>query len=154
MTIHIDDRGATPTPKPLHTTIKQVALATLRHCFGSDDFKKSDYELSVSFVTDAEIAGLNKQYRDLDKPTDVLSFPAMDMQPGQVTHLLGDIVISTETAARQAEEYAHSLERELAFLAVHGVLHLMGLDHETSPQDAEIMDEIQESILAAQGLAR
>ena len=102
-------------------------------------------EVSVSFMSVEEIQALNRDYRGKDTPTDVLSFPVnntLAMGPGRP---LGDIVICTEVARRQAEEYGHSLERELAFLLVHGLLHLLGYDHETPEDEAKIcaaQDEI------------
>jgi probable rRNA maturation factor len=150
MKIFFDDRGANPVPKSFFTTIKKAALAALKECF-EEDVKKLKYEVSISLVTDAEITELNKKYREKDKPTDVLSFPAGEAPSGAV-FFMGDIVISAETAARQADEYGHSFERELAFLTVHGVLHLLGLDHEASPRDEKIMEEIQDKILSELGL--
>ncbi|MCL2047190.1 MAG: rRNA maturation RNase YbeY [Defluviitaleaceae bacterium] len=157
MKIHWDDRGETPVPKPLYVTLKKAALAALKECFELDDIKKLQYEVSISFVTDEEIKELNNTYRGLDKPTDVLSFPSMespDTKKGKAPFSIGDIVISTQTAARQAQEYAHSEERELAFLTVHGVLHLLGLDHEASANDEKIMNELQEKILNELGILR
>ncbi|MCL1862242.1 MAG: rRNA maturation RNase YbeY [Defluviitaleaceae bacterium] len=152
MKIHWDDRGKSPVEKSLYVTIKQAALAALRQCFEVEDLAKLKYEVSISFVADGEITELNNKYREINKPTDVLSFPTMGTPPPGGIFPMGDIVISTETAARQAEEYGHSFERELAFLAIHGVLHLLGLDHEADPGDEAIMEEIQENILAELGL--
>ena len=153
MKIHSDDRGITPVPKAVYTTIKQSVMATLKHCF-EEDLAKLDYEMSLSFVSDEEMRELNLKYREKDAPTDVLSFPTIDAPPAEGFFSMGDIVISTETAARQAEELGHSLERELAFLAVHGVLHLLGLDHETSANEKTAMEEIQTSVLDALGVSR
>ncbi len=117
-------------------------------------------EVSVSFVDDRTIQALNRDYRGLDEPTDVLSFsqlegesdePAVQGETGGKT--LGDIVISLETAARQAEEYGHSLGREIGFLAVHGLLHLLGFDHENEAED-ENMQARTEGILSDFGLLR
>jgi probable rRNA maturation factor len=106
-----------------------------------ETFVEEDYEVSISFVDNNEIRELNKQYRDKDTATDVLSFPLMEFEVTEENYnnedefvqedrLLGDIVISLEKAKEQAAEYEHSFERELAFLVVHGVLHLLGMDHE------------------------
>jgi probable rRNA maturation factor len=133
--------------------MKQAAVAALKSCFEADDFKKMKYEMSLSFVSDEEMRELNLRYRERDAATDVLSFPIIGTPPGDLFPM-GDVVISTETAARQAEEFGHSMERELAFLTVHGVLHLLGLNHEEDPNDEEIMNEIQENILAELGLSR
>lgn len=152
MKIHWDDRGAELVPKSYYVTIKKAALAVLRVSFEAEDLRKLKYELSVSFVADEEMRELNMKYRGKDTPTDVLSFPTMGTPPPSGIFPMGDIVISTETAARQAAEYGHSLERELTFLTVHGILHLLGLNHENDPGDEAIMNEIQNSILTEMGL--
>lgn len=118
---------------------------------------EDDYEVSISFVDNQEIRELNKQYRDKDTATDVLSFPLMEFEETEENYsneeeyvqedkLLGDIVISLEKAQEQAIEYGHSFERELAFLTVHGVLHLIGLDHEDEEQEKEMLQR-QDKIL-------
>jgi probable rRNA maturation factor len=90
-------------------------------------------ELSLALVTNQEIHKLNRQYRGKNKPTDVLSFRLTDtLQPS----LLGDVVISIETAARQAQRRGHSLQEELQTLLIHGILHLLGYDHEVSRREA------------------
>jgi probable rRNA maturation factor len=108
-----------------------------------------DYEVSVSFVTNEEIRDLNKQYRNMDRETDVLSFPFDDdFETG--TRILGDIVLSVEKAMDQAEDFGHSVERELAYLTVHSTLHLIGYDHlseddklEMRQREKAIMKELQ-----------
>jgi len=137
MRINWDERGIPPLPKPYRVILKQAVLEGLRH-----EGKTKGGELSLSFVSGEEIRGLNNMYRQKDTPTDVLSFP--DSM---------DIVICVEVAKRQAEEYGHSLERELAFLTVHGLLHLLGYDH-CRPEDEAVMLKIQEEILLAVGLSR
>lgn len=119
----------------------------------------SDAEVSVSFVDNDEIHKLNKCYRDKDRATDVLSFPlgengVYDINQETGAKLLGDVVISIETAVRQAYVYGHSLEREVGFLTVHSMLHLLGYDHETSALDAAIMREKEEEILSEIGISR
>ena len=115
-------------------------------------------EVSIVLTGDGEVRELNREYRDIDRSTDVLSF-ALDegeetqLPGGPDEHLLGDIVISVETAARQATEYGHSLERELAFLTVHGMLHLLGYDH-MNDKDRLRMRTAEEQILAKLGLVR
>lgn len=122
-----------------------------------ETFVEEDYEVSISFVDNSEIRDLNKQYRDKDTATDVLSFPLMEFEVTEENYnneeeyvqedkLLGDIVISLERAQEQAIEYEHSFERELAFLVVHGVLHLLGMDHEDEEQEREMIKK-QEEIL-------
>lgn len=125
----------------------------------SEGFNK-DAEVSVSFVSNKEIRSLNKAYRAKDKETDVLSFPLtgedgtteINAETGAV--LLGDVVISLEMAVKQANMYGHSLEREIGFLTVHSMLHLLGYDHETSPLDERIMREKEETVLGNLGISR
>ncbi|PRO65106.1 rRNA maturation RNase YbeY [Alkalicoccus urumqiensis] len=113
-------------------------------------------EVSVTFVTDKEIHSLNLEWRGKDKSTDVLSFALKeeeDIPVAGVPELLGDIVISTETAAQQAETYGHSIERETAFLAVHGLLHLLGYTHNTEDEEKEMFLR-QEQILEKHGVSK
>ena len=111
-------------------------------------------EVSVTVVDDASIHVMNRESRGVDRATDVLSFPVFDEDFGVGPAVLGDIVISHETAVRQANEYGHSVEREIAFLTVHSMLHLLGYDHETSPEDEKEMFARQEEILALMGQKR
>ncbi|MGN0631110.1 MAG: rRNA maturation RNase YbeY [Ruminococcus sp.] len=118
-----------------------------------------DAEVSVSFVSNNEIRRLNKAYRNKDRVTDVLSFPLgadgkYDTNKETGCALLGDVVISLETAMRQAEIYGHSLEREIGFLTVHSMLHLLGYDHEVSPLEERIMREKEEQVLGELGISR
>ena len=93
---------------------------------------KSNARVTVVFVRDRVIRRLNNQYRQINRATDVLSFPAGDEMPGEANEqYLGDVVISIDTAVRQAESAGHSTEREVEELLIHGVLHLCGYDHET-----------------------
>lgn len=111
-------------------------------------------EVSVLFTDDEEIRALNREYRGADRPTDVLSFPLRESRGEEPEiaeeiegpELLGDIVISVDTAARQAKEFGENIEEELARLLCHGMLHLLGFDHMT-PEDEARMMEIQERIL-------
>ena len=111
-----------------------------------------DTELSVTFCNNEYIRKLNKQYREKDSATDVLSFPLFEEEEfdeemcGQAV-ALGDIVISLERAREQAKEIGHSFEEEVAFLTVHSTLHLLGYDHELSPEDDEDMCERQRQIM-------
>ena len=118
-------------------------------------------EISVSFIDNEAIHKLNRQYREKDKPTDVLSFPIWEkdeLEDGSAFDghavTLGDIIISAEQAKVQSLEYGHSLEREICFLAVHSVLHLLGYDHETSEEDERYMKQKQEDVLKKIGLPR
>lgn len=108
-----------------------------------------DAEISLVFADNESIRELNKTYRSKDSATDVLSFPLWDPEEEEVEEiLLGDIIISLERAVTQAEEYGHSLEREVTYLMVHGILHLVGYDHLVE-EDKKIMREHEEKILKA-----
>lgn len=107
-----------------------------------------DSELSLVFTDDAAIKELNNDWRDKDKPTNVLSFPAFPIKPGQAPGpMLGDIVIARETVVREAEDEEKSFDHHLTHLIVHGVLHLLGYDHETD-DEAEEMEQLERKILA------
>lgn len=107
-----------------------------------ENLEETECELSLLLTDDAEIRRLNKTYRSLDQATDVLSFPQDEEAVNEKGKtLLGDVVISVETAARQAEEHHLSFNEELILLAIHGILHLLGYDHERSPQDARVMKD-------------
>jgi probable rRNA maturation factor len=105
----------------------------------------SKVELSIALVSDAQIKRLNKLYRNKDKPTDVLSFPIGEKVEDWL--ILGDIVISVDTAKRQAQELGHSLEEELKRLLVHGLVHLLGYDHELGGEEEKKFFELEEFVL-------
>lgn len=113
-----------------------------------NDSGRSDAELSILITGDEEIRSLNSAYRGLDRSTDVLSFSQLEGEeiPGE-GDLLGDIVISLDTAVRQADEYGHSVEEEMNRLLVHGVLHLLGYDHEKGDAEAARMRAEEEKYL-------
>lgn len=117
----------------------------------------SGSEVSVTFVNDEDIKAINKEYRNKDTATDVISFALDDDESDfiveGVPHLLGDIIVSFERAIVQANEYGHSIDRELGFLVVHGFLHLLGYDH-MNEEDEMIMFKRQEEILEAYGLQK
>ncbi len=118
-----------------------------------------DSEISLTFCSDDHIKELNAKYRDRDAVTDVLSFPLNDFRNGDEPSFddvceLGDIVINLTRAREQAEEYGHSYEREVAFLAVHSTLHLLGLDHEASEEEDKFVCELQDAIMKEIGLER
>lgn len=137
----------------------RLAVKTSLEYMGFD----TNVEISVLFTDDEEIRDLNRMHRDIDRPTDVLSFPMFEYDDdgnfieedvnseGEI--ILGDIVLSLERAALQAEEYGHSLMREIGFLTVHSMLHLFGYDHMTS-EDEEEMFSYQNEILEQMGLKR
>lgn len=128
----------------------------------------TDGEVDLTFVDDKQIHELNREYRGIDRPTDVLSFAMneitndeleiiYELEEGEelesVPDVLGDIIISVPRAKLQSEEYGHSLEREIGFLFVHGFLHLLGYDHQDEASEAEMMGK-QEAVLAEVGLTR
>ena len=138
----------------LRHRIKKAAKAALAY----EHFPK-DTILSITFTDNEGIRALNNEYRHKDSATDVLSFPMYTMRNGDVPEddmaaELGDIVLSLERAGEQAVEYGHSFERETAFLTVHSVLHLLGYDHETSPEDEADMFRRQREIMQELGLPR
>lgn len=146
--------------KKLKDLISAAAGATLKFF----DLR-TDVEISVMLTDNEEIRTLNKLHRNIDRPTDVLSFPMFEYdEKGDIEEdyaeisemgeiCIGDIVISLERAEEQAEEYGHSFEREVGFLTVHSMLHLLGYDHMT-PEDEEEMFGYQREILDKMGLAR
>lgn len=114
-----------------------------------------DTEIDVTIVDDEEIHAINRDYRGIDRPTDVISFALDDeledsdepeLLDGPEEHLLGDIIISAETAQRQGEEFGHGLEREILYLGVHSLLHLLGYDH-IDPEDKKLMRSKEEEAL-------
>jgi probable rRNA maturation factor len=129
-----------------------------------EDFK-IPCEISFLMVDNEYIREINNEHRKIDAPTDVLSFPMTEILEGKLIKgvgdydfdknllLLGDIVISLETALSQAEEYGHSFEREVAFLATHGVFHLLGYDHMVGDEEKIMMDK-QEAVLRKMELER
>lgn len=120
----------------------------------SEEYDGRSFEVSVTIVTNDEIRALNAEYRGKDAATDVLSFPMDEFDDASHTEPLGDIVISIERAKEQAEEYGHSLMRELCFLTAHSTLHLLGYDHENGDEERLIMEQKQEEILKSLNITR
>lgn len=158
MTIHLDFEATKQLDFDYNKLIERVVLGCL-------DYEDCPYEAEISILLtdDNEIKEINKQFRDLDKPTDVLSFPAIEFElagdfsvideangslfnPESGEMILGDIVISVDQAITQAEEYGHSITREIAFLTAHSMFHLMGYDH-MDDDDRKVMEAKQEEIL-------
>lgn len=144
----------------LETVIQQGVSTTLDVIGGGD----TDFEVSVLITDNEGIHEMNKEYRDVDSPTDVLSFPILEFDENGVMIeesgdydgdllLLGDIVISLERAKAQAEEYGHSLLREVGFLTVHSTLHLLGFDHMEEPYTS-VMRAREKEILEKMNLKR
>lgn len=134
----------------------------IRRCCGavlqSEQFE-GNAEISVSFVSNSQIQELNREYRNKDAATDVLSFPLgengkYDINQETGASVLGDVVISMEKAMEQAKLYGHSLQREVGFLTVHSVLHLLGYDHENGGMEKMRMREREEAVLKDLGLGR
>ena len=164
MTIEISYESKTNLDIPYEEIIEKMVVASL-------DFEDCPYEaeVSVTIVDDEEIRSINNEYRGIDKSTDVLSFPfnefstpgnfddieesvdAFNPETGEL--LLGDIILSTDHIVEQAIEYGHSETRELAFLVVHSMLHLMGYDHMVD-EDRVIMEDRQRKILELEGISR
>lgn len=161
VTVRFDDRQDKLAVTPdLRKTLRRVCRQVLKN-----EGKQGRYEVSISFVDDAQIRELNRDFRDKDAATDVLSFPlsedfiTFDADPDTGALQLGDVVLSLEHAAAQAEEYGHSFERETAYLTAHSMLHLLGYDHvENAPVPPErfgpAMREKEEAALTALGLTR
>ena len=151
--IYFTNETATSVTYRLKMLVRHSVIATLEY----EGFY-NDAEVSVTFTDNEGIRRLNAEYRGIDKPTDVLSFPLTDFEGGDEPPTdepfisLGDIVISLERAAEQAEEFGHSFERECAFLCVHSMLHLLGYDHVDSEEDDAEMRRRQSEILESMGL--
>ena len=131
----------------------------LKECFQTEGLENSKIYVSITLTTPENIKRLNKQYRNIDSETDVLSFPMFEkseidnLKNQQFEDTLGDIVISIERVKEQAVEYQHSFEREFAYMIVHGFYHLMGEDH-INTQDKIVMREKEENILNKLNIVR
>lgn len=151
--VYIDNRQKeVKIPSGMRLLVRRCCNATLV----AEKFKGSA-EVNVTFVSDDQIKELNQQYRNKDTSTDVLSFPMgengkFDLDPDTGAYVLGDIVISLEHAVAQAEKYGHSLQREVAFLTAHSMLHILGYDHVNGGVEAMRMREREDVIMAALGL--
>lgn len=160
MNILIDDRQNKVSSEGLENIVNNV-IKTVLEVEGVVD----DVEVSVSFVDNEEIQKLNKYYRGVDSPTDVLSFPLVEFEEIysdveaeindniQEIEPIGDIVISLEKAMQQSIEYGHSFKREVAYLTAHSMLHLLGYDHEND-EDKRIMREKEEIVMAKLNIGR
>ncbi len=135
MAINIhNDQDKVRIPAALSPLLQEIGEHLLK-----EEGRSQEEEISLILVDDGQIRELNRTYRKLDRATDVLAFDLQDEMTGkEEDHVLGDVVISVERAAEQAREYGHSLEREIAFLAVHGILHLLGYDHRFATEENEM----------------
>ena len=148
-----DNQKKIKLPTGTRLLIRKACTATLK-LEGFDD----PAEVEVTLVNDETIKEINAKFRNIDTSTDVLSFPlgengVYDENPETGAKMLGDIVISVEHALSQADLYGHGIEREVAFLTVHSMLHLLGYDHEKGGLEKTIMREKEEKVLDALGLA-
>lgn len=164
MTVYFEEEGELTLPIPCEKIAENVTEAVL-------DYAGCPYEAEVNLLltTDEEIHRMNLEFRGIDRPTDVLSFPMIDYEvPGEFDFLenredlfhpetgelvLGDIVISKNKVISQAEEYGHTIMREFAFLIVHSMLHLIGYDH-MEEDERMVMEEKQRQILATLQISR
>ena len=135
-----------PVTYGIKMLIRSAILATLDY-----EGKTGHSEVSVTFTDNEGIRAINREYREKDTPTDVLSFPLFE-EGADGTRMLGDIVISLEKCRAQAQEFGHSFERECAFLTVHSTLHLLGYDHVNSEAEDIDMRKRQTAIVDAMGL--
>ncbi len=150
--ISINGKGI-KLPTGARLLIRKACIATLKY----ENFE-NNAEIDVTIVGDDKIKEINNEFRNIDKATDVLSFPlgengVYDKNPVTNAFMLGDIVISIDRAKHQANLYGHSLRREIAFLTVHSMLHLLGYDHVNGGMEQAIMREKEEAILTNLGLA-
>ncbi|MBQ2286328.1 MAG: rRNA maturation RNase YbeY [Acutalibacteraceae bacterium] len=148
-----DEQKKIKLPTGTRLLIRKACIATLK----LEGFEDSA-EVNVTLVNDEMIKEMNTKFRKIESSTDVLSFPlgengVYDVNPETGAKMLGDIVISVEHAYAQADLYGHGLEREIAFLTVHSMLHLLGYDHEKGGLEKTIMREKEEKVLDALGLA-
>ncbi|WP_028992490.1 rRNA maturation RNase YbeY [Thermoanaerobacter thermocopriae] len=159
MNILIDNRQSKVDAANLEELIEKVIKTVLEVEEVIDNV-----EVSVSFVDNEEMRKLNKYYRGIDKPTDVLSFPLAEFeetydkiekidQESEEVQPIGDIVISLEKALEQSMEYGHSFEREVAYLTAHSMLHLLGYDHQTE-EERKIMRQKEKEIMARLNIRR
>ena len=155
MKIYIDytnEQDKFSPPEDFEQLIERCTAAALE-----EEEISEDAEVSVTLVDNERIRELNNEFREIDRETDVLSFPmgdeSFEVDPDNDAILLGDIVISLEKAQSQAEEYGHSFRREVAFLLTHSLFHLLGYDHMT-PEDEKEMFAKQEAVLERLGISR
>jgi len=148
----------------INDEIIKLMYESVEIIMGNENFT-DEYSIDVMIVDNEKIREINLQHRNIDKPTDVLSFPIVNMYDGEIKSslgdineddgaiILGDIVISIEKAVEQALEYGHSLEREMIFLLTHGVYHLLGYDHDNEEREEKMLGK-QNAVLNKMGLKR
>lgn len=146
------------TERAVSEYLKRLIQKTVKATLDYEGFTHK-CELSVTFTDNEGIHALNREYRGIDRPTDVLSFPQFDFSGGEKLPVgegmvsLGDIVLSLERAAEQAREFGHSYSREVAFLTAHSMLHLLGYDHERGEKEDADMRRRQRAVMESIGLS-
>lgn len=148
-----DSQKRVRIPTGLRMLVRRACIAVLR-----EEKFQGNAEVNVTFVDDEKIRSMNAEFRNIDSATDVLSFPmgedgVYDTNPDTGAKILGDVVISLIRAKNQAEEFGHSLEREVCYLCVHSMLHLLGYDH-MEPKEKAIMRMKEETVMTMIGLER
>ena len=146
--IHTQNRSGIRFSRTLLEKIKKTIRTAVEA-----EYPNHTFELNIFFCDDETIRSYNREYRGVDRATDVLSFPMFDFGTPELPALLGDIVLSVPRAQAQAEEYGHSFEREMCFLAAHAALHLIGYDQENEDERAQ-METRQREVLSALGIER
>ncbi len=146
--IHTQNRSGIRFSRTLLEKIKKTIRTAVEA-----EYPNHTFELNIFFCDDETIRSYNREYRGVDRATDVLSFPMFDFGTPELPALLGDIVLSVPRAQAQAEEYGHSFEREMCFLAAHAALHLIGYDHENEDERAQ-METRQREVLSALRIER
>ena len=145
-----------------NNTYEEIIKKVVEQCFKEEKLEQSKLYVSITLTTPDNIHKINKQYRDVDRETDVLSFPMyereeidkkIENQDFEHEDVLGDIIISIERVKEQAKEYGHSFEREFAYMLVHGFYHLMGYDH-IKEEDKVKMRPKEETVLNKLGIRR
>lgn len=144
----------------ISSRIQQWVIRLLDHAANILELR-GETECSLTFVGNPRIQEINREYRGIDRPTDVISFALEEIEEGEVPlileegepRVLGDIIVSIDKTHEQAESYNHSFERELGFLIIHGLLHLLGYDHTTEAEEKEMFG-LQEKVLSSFGLNR
>ena len=156
MELEISIEAAWPTPPDWERLAERTVSALAQV---APELSNQRLSASILFADDAEVHVLNRDWRGKDKPTNVLSFPMLEREdlvnrsPDGPPELLGDIALALETCGREAAEKGLSLDQHATHLIIHGLLHLAGHDHEISPEDARIMEQLEIKALALLGIA-
>ena len=131
----------------LHDSNIEAFVRTILQSLQQENIPDSVQNISISFTDDDNIAALNSQYRDKDRPTDVLSFSLLEGEDEGPLFSLGDVIISLDTCLRQATDYDTTADQECARLLIHGILHLFGYDHENVPEEEVLRMQAKEDLL-------